>query len=386
MSQDYNDDFYEAVDDMDADIKQKEELIEEVKNIQDSEDWNETQRVINDLKRRWRRIRYSESAYEETLRDEFEKLIDALYAKRTAIFQKNEKLKSALIKEAEEVSQSEQWQVATKKMTELMNQWKKVGPAGRETDDSLWERFNGARQTFYDRKHEHWEKMNEKFAEVRGIKQELIEKAKELQDSEQWKETSEKYRGLMEEWKKAGNAGREYEDALWQDFCAARQVFFDRRNAYYDELHARQQENFEKKKELIEQAKLMVETNSFTRENTQTMKNLSNQWKEIGSCGREKENQIWPEFRQAMDTYFDGLRAFNDQKHVQWEGRMKDAKVRKQEQINNQKRQIERLTDDMNGLVSESNREEIAREIEEKQDFIAQLEAEIKDIDEKLAE
>ena len=65
---------------------------------------------------------------------------------------------------------------------------------------------------------------------------------------------------------------------------------------------------------------------------------------------------------------------------------MKDAKVRKQEQINNQKRQIERLTDDMNGLVSESNREEIAREIEEKQDFIAQLEAEIKDIDEKLAE
>lgn len=39
-----------------------------------------------------------------------------------------------------------------------MDEWKASGNAGKKTDDELWERFNAARQKFYDRKRANWEK------------------------------------------------------------------------------------------------------------------------------------------------------------------------------------------------------------------------------------
>ena len=190
----------------------------------------------------------------------------------------------------------------------------------------------------------------------------------------------------MDEWKAAGSAGREYEDALWTAFCDARQVFYDRRNEYFDALHEKQDENYEKKEQLVKQAQLIAETESYTRENTETMKNLSVEWKDIGSCGREKENKIWSEFRSFMDNYFEGLRAFNEKKHQDWVERMHDTVAHKQSLIDNQKRQIKQLNDDMNGLLSDSERDQIEEDIKDKEKFISELEDEIADIDEKLNE
>lgn len=385
MEKDYEE-MMEEFDDMDADIEAKKALIEEAKQIDESQDWNAVSRTINDLKRRWKKIHYSDSVYEDQLRDEFEGIIDKFYAKRDELYDENKKLKEQLIEKAKEVSESDQWKEATETAKDLMEEWKKIGTAGRQTDDELWDRFNEARQKFYDRKHDHWKAMNDRFSEVKDIKKDLIEKAKALQDSDQWKATSDKYRDLMDEWKSAGSAGREYEDALWQSFCEARQVFYDRRNEHFEQLHARQEENYEKKKQLVQQAELIAGTASYTRENTETMKNLSVQWKEIGSCGRDKENEIWTSFRTKMDDYFDGLRAFNDQKHEDWLERMKDTIAHKNEQIANQKRQIQRLNDDMNGLVSESDLGDMEQEIQQKEKFISQLEKEIEDIESKINE
>ena len=79
-----NDELYE-VEDMDADISLKEELVEEAKNFAESSNWNETQRELSNLKRRWKRIHYWESDYEDQLRDEFESALDAVYAKRNEV-------------------------------------------------------------------------------------------------------------------------------------------------------------------------------------------------------------------------------------------------------------------------------------------------------------
>lgn len=378
--------FEQEYDDMDADIKEKEALVEEAKQVKDAEDWNAALHVVNNLKNRWKRIHYWESGREEELRDEFEGYLDAFFARRAGLYQKNAELKEGLIQKAEEVSKSDQFQAATNQMKELMDQWKQVGPSGKGMDDRLWERFNSARQLFYDRKHEHWEQMNQKYEEVRDKKSKLIEKAESMQHSTDWKKTSEDYRLLMSEWKQAGSAGREYEDDLWQAFCEARQVFYDKRNEYFDRLHAQQQENYMKKKELVNQARLVKETESYTRENTAIMKNFTTQWKSVGSCGREKENAIWAEFRGIMDEYFDGLRAFNEQKHADWIERMKDTIAYKEDQIRNTKRQISRIENTLNGLIGDSERENLEFEIEEKENFIVNLENDIEDIEKKLAE
>ena len=87
-----NDDMLE-VNDFDEDIQRREALIEEAKNIPTSADWNEVMHQVNDLRKRWRRIHFCDSAYEEKLIEEFESYINALYAKRNEIYQSAQKLK-----------------------------------------------------------------------------------------------------------------------------------------------------------------------------------------------------------------------------------------------------------------------------------------------------
>ena len=380
-----NDDMLE-VNDFDEDIRRREELIEEAKNIPADADWNEVMHQVNDLRRRWRRIQYWDSAYEETLAEEFDSYIDAFYAKRREFYQSAQKLKEELIEQARKVALSEEWNQATEEMNALMQQWKAAGSAGKETDDALWEQFNAARQQFFDRKHEHWEQLQGKFENARQVKENLIEQAAALEDSQEWQKTSEKLRKLMDEWKAVGSAGREHEDALWEKFNSSRQKFYERRNAHYDELHQVQGERYDAKKKLVAQAKEIADARSYTRENTKVMKDLGVEWKKVGSCGKEHEDQIWKEFRSIMDEYFDGLKQWNEQRHSQWRQRMQDARARKLELIQNQKRQIQRMKEEMVGLLGQRAIDDMQDRIDEKEDFIEQLEAEVADIDRSLNE
>ena len=380
-----NDDMLE-VNDFDEDIRRREELIEEAKNIPADADWNEVMHQVNDLRRRWRRIQYWDSAYEETLAEEFDSYIDAFYAKRREFYQSAQKLKEELIEQARKVALSEEWNQATEEMNALMQQWKAAGSAGKETDDALWEQFNAARQQFFDRKHEHWEQLQGKFENARQVKENLIEQAAALEDSQEWQKTSEKFRKLMDEWKAVGSAGREHEDALWEKFNSSRQKFYERRNAHYDELHQVQGERYDAKKKLVAQAKEIADARSYTRENTKVMKDLGVEWKKVGSCGKEHEDQIWKEFRSIMDEYFDGLKQWNEQRHSQWRQRMQDARARKLELIQNQKRQIQRMKEEIVGLLGQRAIDDMQDRIDEKEDFIEQLEAEVADIDRSLNE
>lgn len=380
-----NDDMLE-VNDFDEDIRRREELIEEAKNIPADADWNEVMHQVNDLRRRWRRIQYWDSAYEETLAEEFDSYIDAFYAKRREFYQSAQKLKEELIEQARKVALSEEWNQATEEMNALMQQWKAAGSAGKETDDALWEQFNAARQQFFDRKHEHWEQLQGKFENARQVKENLIEQAAALEDSQEWQKTSEKFRKLMDEWKAVGSAGREHEDALWEKFNSSRQKFYERRNAHYDELHQVQGERYDAKKKLVAQAKEIADARSYTRENTKVMKDLGVEWKKVGSCGKEHEDQIWKEFRSIMDEYFDGLKQWNEQRHSQWRQRMQDARARKLELIQNQKRQIQRMKEEMVGLLGQRAIDDMQDRIDEKEDFIEELEAEVADIDRSLNE
>ena len=378
--------FYEEYEDMEAGIDQKQALVEESKKVDEIEDFSEAVRFVNDLKKRWRKTGFGESLAEEKLREEFDANIEKVYEKQKALAQKVVDVKEALIKEAEKTSLSDDFTKATEKMTSLMDQWKVSGNAGKKTDDELWERFNAARQKFYDRKHANWENRTVQFENAKKVKEDLIEKAKSLQDSEEWQKTSAKYKELMDAWKAAGNAGREFDDDLWNAFNEARQKFYAKRNEFYEKLHAEHDEKYAEKQALVKKAKSIAGLQEYTREQTAMMKELSNKWKSIGFCGKDKEDEIWNEFRGVMDEYFAGLKSASEKRRANWRDHMAEIISRKEEQIANQKRQIKRLQDDMTGLVSEATVADLQDQVEDKEDFIKQLEQEIEDIEKKLAE
>ena len=386
MDYENNDVYEEDVRDFDVDIEQRKALIEEAKQIEDTGDWSALNRELSDLQRRWRRIYYWESAYEDTLEEEFDALIDKFYAKRRELYASVEETKKDLIKQAKALMNSTDWNRATEAMKDLMTQWKAEGSAGKEKDDVLWEEFNVARNTFFDRKHTHWEDMQTKFEQARKVKEELIEEAKKLEDSTAWQTSGNAFKELFARWKEVGSAGREYEDDLWNAFHASRQKFYAARDAYYDELHEKQDALYQQKEELLAKAKEIAENTLFTREDTAAMKQLSVDWKAVGFTGKERDDEIWKSFRDVMDTYFAGLKQFNESKHAQWRQRMEDRRMRKTELIQEQKRQIQRIERDMVGLLGERAIEDAKERIADKEDFIKTLEAEIEELDKALAQ
>lgn len=293
------------MDDLDRSIEEKKELIEQAKAITEDTNYREVSR----LQKQWKRIHGWESALEEALEEEFEGYMDAYYAKRKEKVNANKEVKEDIIQRAKVLSTSKDFKKATDEMNALMDEWKQSGFCGKELDDALWEEFRSARQAFFDAKHDHWQALQDQFENAKAAKEALIEKARTWADSQDFKKARAEFNAMMEEWKTIGNAGREHEQELWNAFNEARQSFYERQNTHFEELKASYEENYEKKRKLVTEAQEIAYLNEYTREQTERMKQMSQEWKEIGFCGKENEDKVWQYFRTAMDEYFDGLRA-----------------------------------------------------------------------------
>lgn len=374
-------DEYDRLDD----ISKKEEILKEAKEIPADADYKDVMPTISALQKKWRRIGEGESAYEESLRKQFDEVLDVFYAKQKEALKDVVTAKEELIKKAEALVDSKDLNKATNEINALFDEWKKLGYTDKKTDDELWAKFNAARQSFYDNRHELREQMAAKMQDAVKVKEELITKAEELADSTSWKKTTEAMDALMEEWKAAGYAGKEHNDELWDKFRAARKKFYDARSDFYAKQNAEFAEKVKSKQELIEKAKAIVEQNAYSRENSDKLKELSAAWKEVGFSGRDKEEKLWNEFKGTLDTYYAGLKAFNEQKHTDWLNRMESVKNRKVDMIEKQKKQLTWMERELTSVIGEAAFEEMQLDIEDKKAFIEQLEAELKELEDKIA-
>lgn len=374
-------DEYDRLDD----ISKKEEILKEAKEIPADADYKDVMPTISALQKKWRRIGEGESAYEESLRKQFDEVLDVFYAKQKEALKDVVTAKEELIKKAEALVDSKDLNKATNEINALFDEWKKLGYTDKKTDDELWAKFNTARQSFYDNRHELREQMAAKMQDAVKVKEELITKAEELADSTSWKKTTEAMDALMEEWKAAGYAGKEHNDELWDKFRAARKKFYDARSDFYAKQNAEFAEKVKSKQELIEKAKAIVEENAYSRENSDKLKELSTAWKEVGFSGRDKEEKLWNEFKGTLDTYYAGLKAFNEQKHTDWLNRMESVKSRKVDMIEKQKKQLTWMERELTSVIGEAAFEEMQLDIEDKKAFIEQLEAELKELEDKIA-
>lgn len=158
------------------------------------------------------------------------------------------------------------------------------------------------------RAHAEIARLEQRLAEGRSAKLALVERAEALADSTKWKSTAEVLDELMLEWKSAGSAGREEDEALWERFNAARRAFFTSRNRHFAELKRSRSEVREAKEALIARATELATSTDY--EGTfPAMEELLEEWKQAGSAGRDIDDQLWDSFRAAREPFFAGRRA-----------------------------------------------------------------------------
>ncbi|MBR3328199.1 MAG: DUF349 domain-containing protein, partial [Atopobiaceae bacterium] len=242
--------------------------------------------------------------------------------------------KESLIERAKELADSTEWRKTSDAQRALMEEWRAAGYAGKELNDELWEQFRAARDVFFTRRDEHYAELRTQQAGVVETKRAIIAEAKELTSSVQnWVKTSDALNALMDRWKAAGNAGRENEQQLWEEFNSIRRDFRNRRKADLAERRAKERENADAKRKLVDEAKAIAESEEYVRENSDRMRQINEEYKAVGYAGKPANDELWQELRSAQNSYWEGNSARRNQQRKERSERLQEAVERKSGQI-----------------------------------------------------
>ncbi|OCN03638.1 hypothetical protein A4S06_05660 [Erysipelotrichaceae bacterium MTC7] len=220
----------------------KEEILEHMEELKASTSWKEVMGKLYAFKDKWADLPYAGKEVDAELSRKFDDTFNEIMSKKDEFFSRLDEAKDEarakkqdLINRAKKASQSTQWKETSKEMKTLMDEWKTSGNINKEENDQLWEEFNDARQAFYQAQAIFFEERDKQQEQAKVKKEELVGQAQELSLSEDYKETSQKMRDLMTEWKAAGFAGKDIDNELWDAFATARNTFFQRQDEYYQE-------------------------------------------------------------------------------------------------------------------------------------------------------
>lgn len=214
--------------------------------------------------------------------------------------------KEALATEAEEIGESStQWKAAGDRLREILEEWKTIKGIDRKTDDALWKRFSKAREAFNRRRGSHFAELDRTRAAAKKIKEDLVVRAEAIKDSTEWNETATAFRQLMDEWKAAGRAPRDSDDALWKRFKAAQDAFFEARHASAAERDAEFEANAEAKVALLAQFEGRITPQTDLPAAKSALRELQSRWEEIGKVPRDRLGELEGRIRALEKTVTD---------------------------------------------------------------------------------
>lgn len=242
-------------------------------------------------------------------------------AERTAIVEKAEALAAGL-------GDSTNWRSTADKFRSLFEQWQEHQRTTIRIDkadaDALWKRFSGARTTFNQARRKWAQARDVERAHAKSEKEAIIAEANELKDSTAWGETSHKFNELMDRWKKAGRAGRNEDDALWAQFRAAADTFFNARQADRDQINSAEKDNLAKKEALLVKAEALVpvKTEDEAKQARAKLAEIQEEWDQIGYVPREDMRRI----ESRLDNVDKQIKAVED---AAWKQTDPEADARK---------------------------------------------------------
>jgi hypothetical protein len=200
--------------------------------------------------------------------------------------------KEELAAEAEQIgAESTQWKAAGDRLREILDEWKTIRGVDRKVDDALWKRYSKAREAFNRRRGAHFAELDRDRASAKVVKEELVVRAEALSDSTDWGPTAAAFRDLLTEWKAAGRAPRDADDALWKRFKGAQDVFFAARNAAASERDAEFDENATAKEALLREFGDIDPAKDLEAARA-ALRDLQDKWDAIGKVPRERMHDL----------------------------------------------------------------------------------------------
>lgn len=198
------------------------------------------------------------------------------------------------------------WNDKTREVLELQAKWKEIGFAPQKMNQKIFERFRAACDEFFKRKSEFFKNAKTSLTDNLERKRQLCETAEQLKESEEWKETAEKFTALQKEWKSIGAIPQKYSDSLWKRFIGACDYFFERRNKATSSQRTTELANLKLKREIIERLKAIT-PEMPTEEQEEMLSELTKEWNKTGHVPFRDKDKLYKEYKQTIDAIYERL-------------------------------------------------------------------------------
>ena len=295
-------------------VEELKELINPQENIKD------TLKHFNDLRERWKNAGpIPKDKYNHVWNNyhfHVENFYDYLHLDREARdldFKHNLEQKQKIVARVEELVNEADINKAFRELQDLHKIWKEdIGPVSREYRDEIWNKFSDLTKQMHDKREVLFEKMRGTELENLENKKEIIAKIEVLATEKvnahsQWLNQIEKVEALRTAFFSAGKVPTEVNEETWAAFKTAVRNFNSFKNSFYKDIKKDQNNNLSRKTVLVAKAKELQESTDFAV-TTPVMKQIQEEWKQIGHVPRKYSDKIWIEFKDACNHYFDKLK------------------------------------------------------------------------------
>lgn len=299
-------------------LEQKQKIIARVEELLHESDINKAFRELQDLHRIWKEeIGPVSREQREEVWTKFRDLTKEMHDKREHLFanlrateQANLDKKNEIISKIEELAKENvhshnAWTAQVAKVEALRNDFFATGRVPAEVNEETWTKFKNAVRSFNVLKNSFYKDIKKEQNNNLQLKQALVTKAQELQDSTDFAATTPVMKQIQEEWKTIGHVPRKFSDQLWKDFRAACNIYFENFKAHKNQVDPDEAEAYEKKKSYLESLKGFEMTGNHKTDLDAIKAHIEN-WKSFGKVPEGKRH-IEGKFNKILDVLFEKL-------------------------------------------------------------------------------
>lgn len=284
-------------------------------------------RSLQDFHNRWREIGPVPQESKNEIWERFKEATSQINKRHHEYFEKqkdeqrsNLEAKIALCEEVEainlqEIKNFKEFDERASKVVELQKMWRTIGFAPKKQNNKVYQRFRDACDTFFEKKRGFYADNKEIQLNNLQLKTELCIQAEALQESTDWKSTSDALIKLQKEWKEVGPVPRKQSERCWKRFRKACDHFFNRKAEFFAKLDTSYEDNLKAKLEIIKELE-EFEPGSDVQAAFERLKDLQRKWTDIGFVPFNMKDEITNKYRNALNKEFDKLKIGDDDKSI----------------------------------------------------------------------
>lgn len=322
-----------------ANLERKRAILVELSEIaKDVDNVNKFYAKFQQLQQTFKEVGSVPAADDKALWKEFQTVTEQFYDSlkinkqlRDLDFKKNLESKENLCKEAEALADENDVIVAFKKLQELHDKWREIGPVVKELREDLWKRFKEASSAVNKRHQAFFENRKEKEKENEVAKTAICEEAEaivlaELTTYAKWNDATKQIILMQERWKTLGFASKKVNNELFARFRKTCDEFFAAKAEFFKRMKDESAENLAKKHRLCERAEALKDSTDW-KKTADELTAIQKEWKTIGPVPKKSGDAVWKRFIAACDYFFENKNKNTTNVHQEEHANLKAKKA-----------------------------------------------------------